>query len=103
MTTPPEIPEAIVEKAARAIAPLNGCNYAECVYATIGDSCHCAAKARAGLEAAAPSLIAQGMREAADICEQLEFPGRTPDWTAGTLDCSNAILARAAEIEKVKP
>ena len=42
---------------------------------------------RAAIEAVAPLLVAQGMREAADICFEID------------LDCRNAILACAQELD----
>jgi hypothetical protein len=94
-TSHTEIPDELIEKAARAIAPgwwdeSQGDELIEVFCATYRQY------ARAALEAVAPSLRAQGMREAADVAATVAEKAWRPEIGHAT----RAILARANQLEQ---
>lgn len=93
MTTPPEIPEAVVEKAARAAHET--VSHLPWEILEPGEKMRTIAISRAALEAAAPSLRAQGMEEAKKVVVDRLL---AYDEMAAQL-AMITILARAAEIE----
>jgi hypothetical protein len=113
MTTPPELPEAIVEKAARALTQREAlCLIGEKQRPLWQEQFYKSAEefvenrwelylspARAALSAVAPILIAQGMKKAAGI--SIAWPeGSDGAKIVGAFRM--ACLARAAEIEQQK-